>query len=139
MHKELKVYLNSIKCPICGAQVDMMEWANPVSKRGCNFFCVANPVHYGIYYIHWERPYRLEKELAIVSDKTHQYEVEQTHYIGINPVKHTQIRIYNIDGEGRVIEGHKSKQFFYQKHLFDYQSANKEKFLNRIKTILVFQ
>jgi hypothetical protein len=139
MDKHLKTYLNSIKCPVCGAQVDMMDWANPVSKRGCNFFCVTTPAHYGIYYVHWEQPYRLEKELAIVADKKHEFEIEQTHHISVNPVTHTDIKIYDIDGEGRIIEGHKAKRFFYQKHLFDFQSCTKEKFLNRIKTILVFQ
>jgi hypothetical protein len=117
----------------------MFDWAKPVSKKGNNFGCVYDPKHYGIYFVHWEMPYRIEQETVMIQDSSHEYEILQTsHYIG-KPLVGTRIRMWDIDAEGRVIESSDFKDFNFNKPLFDFAKANKEKLLNRIKTILVFQ
>lgn len=117
----------------------MFDHTKPVSKRGHNFGCVYDPNHYGLYFVHWDLPIRIEKETAIVCDKSHQYEIEQTSYVSGQPFLSTKISMWDIDPEGRVVNSTKVKDFIFNKHLFDFAKSNKEKFLNRIKTILVFQ
>lgn len=141
MDKAAKMFLNSLKCPVCGAQIDLFSWVitRVGSKKGHNFGCAAEPSHYGIYFMHWEVPHRLELESALVTNNGHQYEVRQTHYLGGKPVNFTEIRIWDIDAENRVINSSVFKSFNFDKHLFDFSKTNKEKLVNRIKTILVFQ
>lgn len=139
MDKAAKLFLNSLRCPVCRGQVDMFDWAKPVSKRGHNFGCVYENYHYGIYFVHWEQPYRIELETATVCDKSHQYEIEQRGYVPGVKMGYTQIRIWDIDAEQRLINSSNFKSFGFNKHLFDFSKSNKEKLLSRIKTILVFQ
>lgn len=139
MDKVAKLILNSLRCPVCRGQIDLFDWAKPVSKKGHNFGCVYDPTHYGIYFVHWDIPIRIEKETAVVCDKSHQYEIEQTSYVSGQPFLHTRIRMWDIDAEQRVVNSGEFKDFGFNKHLFDFAKTNKEKLLNRIKTILVFQ
>lgn len=139
MDKPAKLILNSLRCPVCRGQIDLFEWAQPVSKKGHNFGCVYDPLHYGIYFVHWELPIRIEKETATVCDKSHQYEIEQTSYVSGRPFQHTRIRMWDIDPEGRVPNTSQFKDFAFNKHLFDFTKTSKDKLLSRIKTILVFQ
>lgn len=139
MDKAAKLFLNSLKCPVCGGQIDLFEWAKPVSKKGNNFGCVADPSHYGIFFVHWEQPFRLEQEIATVNVNGYQYEVIQHYWMGGLKVEITTIYIHPIDPEQRRIDGSKSKCVTFQKHLFNFSQTNKHKLINKIKTILVFQ
>ncbi len=139
MDKAAKIILNSLRCPVCKGQIDLFDWAKPVSKKGNNFGCVYESKHYGLYFVHWEMPYRIEQEIVIVNDASHEYEIHQTSYVSGRPFLSTQIRMWDIDPEGRVISSSEFKDFNFNKHLFDFSKSNKEKLLNRIKTILVFQ
>lgn len=117
----------------------MFDWANPVSKKGNNFGCVADPSHYGLFFVHWEQPYRIEQEVATVNVDDYQYEVIQYSWMMGKPNILTSIYIHPIDPEQRRVDGAASKCINFQKHLFDFKSTTKEKLINRIKTILVFQ
>ncbi len=139
MDKVAKLILNSLRCPVCRGQIDLFDAAKPVSKRGHNFGCVYEPEHYGVYFVHWDLPIRIEKETAIICDKSRQFEIEQTSYVSGQPFLSTRIRMWDIDPEGRVINSSEFKDFNFNKHLFDFSKSNKEKLLSRIKTILVFQ
>jgi hypothetical protein len=52
---------------------------------------------------------------------------------------HTKITIRDIDPEERILDNVKPKVFKYEKELFDFSKTNRDKILNRIKTILMFQ
>lgn len=143
MDKVAKQILNSLKCPICGSQIDLFEWAKPVSKKGNNFGCVAEPSHYGLFFVHWELPYRIEKEDVMIYNGSHLYDIQQEHYIANTSgrVKITRTRIYirDIDEEFRIIDNGVFKTFAYNKLLFDFAHTTRDKVINRVKTILVFQ
>lgn len=141
MDKTAKLILNSMRCPLCKAQIDIIEpRPNPSYESwSSNFGCVADPEHYGIWFVHWEGPPpRIVREMIVVNEGDHQYKVVQ---IVEQFTSSTTIKIYDIDAEQRVIygRGHEVRTFQFNKHLFKFSNTNREKILNRIKTILVFQ
>jgi hypothetical protein len=101
---------------------------------------VADWQHYRIWYEHWEGPHRLEKENVIVYEGRHCYEIEQRYNLKLPvPFETTELRIYEVDAENRIIDTKKVGLFTYNKKLFDFSQTNREKIINRVKTILVFQ
>jgi hypothetical protein len=134
-----KKILNSLKCPICGGQIDLLTYKKPISSKGNNFGCVVDQMHYAIFFVHWEAPIRIEKETVMLYEGTKLYEVKQEHYFLGRPVPCTDIYIKPVDLENRVLDNIKPKHFHFNKLLFDFTKTNREKLLNRIKTILVFQ
>lgn len=134
-----KKILNTLKCPVCGGQIDVFDWAEKNTKRGVNFGCAYNREDFGIFFVHWEQPIRIEKEVAIVYEDKHQYEVIQEHYLFGGKVTNTLINIRDVDAENRVLDSSKTKKFTFNKLLFDFSKTNRAKLVNRIKTILVFQ
>jgi hypothetical protein len=136
MDKLAKTILNSMKCPVCGGQIDMIEG---IPKRGNNFGCVSGPYHYSVNFIHWEIPYRIDAEHVMIFHGRHAYDVHQSYYSGLIKFPQTSIIIRDIDAENRIIDGGDFKRFAYDKALFDFTKTNREKIINRIKTILVFQ
>lgn len=140
MDKATKVLLNSLKCPVCGGQIDLLDWTKSERKpKDQNFSCVYDPEHYGIWLVHWEQPIRLEVEQAIVYENAYQYKVIQRHYLNGTSVNLTTVTIREVDPEHRMLENVETKLFQYPKHLFDFKQTSKEKLINRIKTILTFQ
>ena len=133
----VKIILNSLKCPICQSQIDLLDWKDKRQGKHYNFGCVNNWEHYRLFLVHWEPVLRVEYETVVVYEGRHKYEVSQSE----NNV--TDIFIYNVDPEGRVIEQKDkpgpSSKFSYNKKLFDFSNTNREKVVNRVKTILVFQ
>lgn len=112
--------------------------------RTSNFSCAAIPEHFGIWFVHWDGPPFIESETVIINEGFHQYKiVQKSNFMFANnhtTVTHsTQLLICDIDAEQRLIEGSVPKFLHFYKHLFDFQKTNKEKLINRVKTILVFQ
>src|SRR5882724_2560010 len=112
MDKLAKTILNSMKCPVCGGQIDMIEG---VSKRGNNFSCVSGPYHYGMHFIHWEMPYRIDAEHVLIFNGSHAYDIHQSYYSGIIKLPQTSIIIRDVDAENRIIDGGNFKRFAYDK------------------------
>jgi hypothetical protein len=140
MDKAAKLILNSLKCPVCGGQIDLLDWTKLEQKpKDQNFSCVYDPEHFGIYLVHWEQPIRLEFERATVYEGSHQYQVTQNHWLAGFRTQRTVVLIREVDPEHRIIDTVKAKQFVYNKLLFDFNKTNREKLVNRVKTILVFQ
>ncbi len=132
MDKAVKQYLNSLRCPICFGQIDMIE------KRlidGNNFGCVNDNYHYNLFYQYWKQPFGLIQEIVRIYDKDHLYEVMQSSDGNL----FTEILVKNVDKEYRVIDKKKILQFRYDKKLFDFSQSNKDSILKRIKTVLIFQ
>lgn len=122
-----KKLLNSLKCPICKAPIDILKHSKP-----WNFGCAYEMDHYKI---------RLNdgycsSEQTSIYDKTHKYVlVKEFKDLKLN----TTIYIYNTDPEGRVGFSFIEKKVSTDLNLFDFRNFDKEKALNRIKTYLLFQ
>jgi hypothetical protein len=144
MDKAAKLILNSLRCPICKSQIDMLGHAQLSHKkqRPYNYCCASNAEHYGLWFIHWEQPIRIESETAIVYDGCYQYEIKQQHSgPGLLAPKpdYTEITVRKVDAENRIIDNIKPKVFDYYKRLFDFANTTRDKIVLRIRTILVFQ
>ena len=134
----VKQTLNALRCPICQSQVDLIDWKIPTSAIKYNFCCATDWEHYRLFFVHWEPVLRVEYETVVIYEGKHQYEIRQT------SSNKTFIFVRDVDAENRVIP--KSNQglvvapdFTYDKHLFDFAKTNRDKIVNRAKTILVFQ
>jgi len=122
MNPFFKKIINLMKCPICGGQLEGIS----------NFYCVYDKKHYALYINNYDVVFQIIKEEVLIFDKLKAYEILQCNTA-------TYIYVYNLDGFGNIINPYiKKPDFTFDKYLFDFQSSNKEKILNRIKTILVF-
>jgi|ERR1035437_21850 hypothetical protein len=124
MYKKVKQLLNSLRCPICGAQIER--------------FCVINSDHYKVFLN--RDNYNIEtdsirmEQVEIYNDK-HHYQIRKYH--NTQPIL-TVITIYNANAEG-IIYDNKYKHLDIKQDLFDFRDFNIKKAINRIKTILTFQ
>ena len=139
MDKALKFILNSLKCPVCRGQIDLittsLAFANK-TKLPFNYGCAANNEHYLIWLPTENNPnYILHYDKVVIYEGRYQYEIVQDYPIFPN----TQIIIRKTDLEHRVSEKDTWKIFEYSKILFDWKNTNRDKVVNRIKTILTFQ
>ena len=128
----VKKLLNSLRCPICKGQLDLMSYAVSSKPKKYNFSCVYDFRHYGIFLNHWDLPPVIHEEGVIIFEQPYRFDILQEN-------NNTQIIIYETDLEERVIDNIKPKVFKYDKLLFNFSKTSREKILNRIKTILVFQ
>lgn len=131
MDKATKIILNFLKCPLCGSQIDMF-----IDKgKRYNYACSSVSEHYKIWFHCTGYPAGVLVESVTIYDGSHQYEIIQNLFTDIK----TDIIIKSVDPEFRIVDKNKPKLFTYKKVLFDFQNTNKDKVMNRIKTILVFQ
>ena len=129
-----KLMLDSLKCPLCQGRIDMLGGGTPL-KGTFNYCCVNNWEHYHLWFPHWIPASTIEYEETIIYDKTHKYVVNQQ-----NDVDTTTLIVYEVDAEGNIIGDSYPKDVLpYSKKLFDFSKTTREKMLNRVKTILVFQ
>lgn len=149
MDKAAKTFLNTIKCPICKSPVDLVDWKVRSDIRKYNFCCSSNWEHYRLFFVHWEAIYYVEYENVVVYEGKHKYDISQF-YNGLGtsmtsmiqvPNQRTEIYLLDVDPENRVIDNTEKKapKFSYNQKLFDFSQTNREKIINRVKTILVFQ
>jgi hypothetical protein len=122
-----KEILNSLRCPICKAQVD----GNNYSIR---FYCVYVRDHYNI----WLKDGAVKRETVNIYDmsKLLKYEITQSYE---NNSTKTNILLENIDAEGREIFTFDEVSYKADIALFDFKNFNSEKALNKVKTFLVFR
>jgi len=140
MDKPAKVLLNSLKCPICNSQIDILDWSISRSQIDkYNFGCVDNYLHYRLWFTHWEIPYLIEKETVTIFNKDKQFEIKQYYYNNNFKVNKTEIYIRDIDQELRVLEHKKYKFLPVDYVLFDFSKSSESSILTRIKTLLYFQ
>lgn len=145
MDKSAKLILNTLRCPICRGQIDLISYMARRNPRPFNFCCANNHEHYGLWFIHWEQPPHIESERVIIYDNNFQYEIKVRHSLPVTvsgsslTSPSTDIYVWEVDDENRVIDKVTPKVFSYDKCLFDFRNTNRDKILARIKTILVFQ
>lgn len=137
MNSLIKKTLNLLKCPVCKSQIDLLGWKDKSDGRKYNFCCASNWEHYRLLFVHWEVMPYIDYETVVVYNDHHMYHVTQYFDNGNNK---TEIFIYEVDAENRIIDSKDKKtlKLSYDKKLFDFSQTNKEKIINRIKTILVF-
>lgn len=140
MDPQTKSLLNSLSCPICNGLVDLMSWRAGYPGRPYNFCCVNNWEHYRLFLNHWD-PFSLtggglEYETVIVYDqkRTACYEITQFHY------GETEIRRFDVDGNGLPIRDVKAKRLAFDLKMFDFRKiGSQEAMLSKVKTVLTFQ
>jgi hypothetical protein len=141
MDHSTKILLNSLRCPICTSLID----GNTVSG-----YCVANMDHYNARIANntgeplWiEIPPILVQEQVSIYEGKFRYQIFQSYANLVNnnyvTTDSSRIIIWDVDPEGRIIHSKHRPEFYYNKKLFDFRNTNKEKLINKIKTILVFQ
>lgn len=99
-----------------------------------NFCCANNWEHYHLWFEHWEPALLIIDEQVIIYEGNHKYIIYQE-----NDNNKTEMYIYKIDPEGNLIGNVNPKRLFFNRKLFDFSQTNREKIVNRVKTILVFQ
>lgn len=139
----VKTILKALRCPICGGALDLYE-LKPKAEQVYNFCCVNDWEHYRMWFVHWEPLLRVEYEKVVLYEGDYQYAIVQNNYgndknhlFGVNG--DTTITISKVDPEKRIIETLKPKNFWYTKKFFDFNQTNRDRIVNRIKTILTFQ
>lgn len=131
-----KAFLNSLRCPICGNQIDMYEPPKQTGASHYNYACATDSDHYVNEIDFKSISGFIRYEIVRIYDGSHLYEIDQ--YAG----GMTVLRVADIDPEHRLLPNKEGKLYQiacqFDKKLFDFQNTNREKILNRVKTLLVF-
>jgi hypothetical protein len=126
--------LNTLKCPLCGGLIDILEWKQALANAvKFNFCCVNDWEHYHLFLQYWDNPIEIQYERVCIYDGACQFDVLQT-----NATNQTDIHFYTIDPEKRIL-AKSHEPLIYSLKLFDFQHTNQEIILNKIRTILTFQ
>lgn len=130
----VKKILNSLKCPICDAPIDMTDY-----KKMYNYGCVRDINHYLICIKDDNLisvPF-LSVESVNIYDNCRKYQLTQIYDQFSTNVK-TEILVLEVDLEKRVQFNFKNNQLILDKKLFDFTNFNIDKAINRIKTVYTF-
>jgi hypothetical protein len=138
MNRQLKDFLNSLRCPLCQGQIDGFDWA-PVGAYASNFGCATANNHYKLQITNVQESFQLNRETVEVCGVEFKYIINQTYFLKNKPVQFTNISVRDIDPEQRLIDKLKRKEISFDKIMFDFGKTNKEKLLSRIKTVIVFR
>lgn len=125
MDSARKDALNRMKCPICGGQIEGVT----------QFHCVLSKTHYKFVIVEDIFPISITHEYVSVNDGRKQYYIIQT-------PNETEIYVHQLDGNYEIISPDKTKpapkSFKFDQKIFSFSETNREKLLNRIRTIIVF-
>ena len=125
MDPHLKAFLNSIKCPVCGGQIEGVE----------RFFCAFTKQHYSLYINSEVTPITITYEAVRLNEGKRQYYILQEE-------NKTEIYVFQLNGDYQIIPTDKTKtapkSIKFDKKIFSFTNTTREKLLNRVKTILVF-
>ena len=142
MDPEIKKFLNSIYCPICGSAIDLLNYIvqrsiayKSFSHNTFNFGCANNYRHYILFISHWIIPPSIDEERLIIIDKNKQYTITKNYN---SLVLEDQIVINAIDDEQRVLEHIKPKLISFDGKLLDLQKMSVERLISAIKTLITF-
>jgi hypothetical protein len=114
-----------MKCPVCGGQIDGVS----------SFHCAFSKRHYNVVIDTDSSPFRIIREYVRVNDGKKQYYIIQTQ-------SQTEIYIFQLNGDYEVVLPNKMepapKSIKFDKKLFEFSQTNREKLVNKVKTIIVF-
>jgi hypothetical protein len=127
----IKAILNNLKCPICQSRVDLYNYGKKMDSQ-YNFCCSLDSWHYRMWFPHWDKPPLYD--IVVIYEGNYRYNIDQRYSIA-----KTFIDIIEVDAEFNMINVHLNKTFQYDRIMFDYPNTDRDKMINRIKTILTFQ
>lgn len=128
----LKKLLNSLRCPICQCQIDMID-------RKSGYGCVNSLDHYVISVMKNDLGLpQLFTEIVNIYDGKHKYRLTKKYDSAPGASIKTEIMVFKVDPEGRVNFSFKNSSLTLDKELFDFSKFNVEKAINRIKTVFIF-
>ena len=147
---ELKEFLNSLKCPICNSQIDILPNKHYLERLNFNYGCSSDCEHYAIRLDHNYGSFvqgiasrhsikmqpELIKEQVIIYSGKYKYVIVKK-YNTFTP--HLTISSIIVDPERRVVDNINIKIDDFDINYIDFKNTNEESILNRIKTLLVFQ
>lgn len=149
---ELKEYLNSLKCPICNSQIDLLPSKHYLEILNFNYSCVSDAEHYALRIDNNYSSFvqglvsknkikmqsLLVKEQVIVYSGKYKFIVTKKHN---TLMPHLTISSIVVDPERRVVDNINIKISNFDINYIDFvnANANEEKILSKIKTLLVFQ
>lgn len=114
-----------MKCPVCGGQIE------GVSK----FHCAFSKQHYNIVINDDVIPFTIVREHVRVNDGHKQYYIIQS-------ANETEIYVHQLNGDYEIIPPDKTKpapkSLKFDKKIFNFLQTNREKLVNRVRTIIVF-
>lgn len=136
MNRKTKNFLNSLRCPICQSQIDM-------HRTYASYGCVLNHNHYSFLL---KVDNRLSRTYDVADpvmgcENVNVYDMNELKLYDIvqNYIFNTtEVFIHNIDKECRVIDDYKDKYIKFDVFLFDFQKFDRDKAINRIKTLVYF-
>lgn len=129
MDKQLKQLLNSLRCPVCKAQIDI---AGRGISRAYNYCCSSRPQEYMLWIRERSPTPTIVYDKIVVYDSSNKYIADQ-HYDD----KTTVFDVWNVDVEGNLTD-YSSKTVKLDYILFDYQKTDREGIIRRLKTVMVF-
>lgn len=132
---KIKQYLNSVRCPMCNCGLDGSPW----QKTGSWIYCVYDPNHYR-QFVDVDEVLDLLSirfEGIIIKTTIKKYSITKSYHNGA--IKFTTIAVNIIDGNGDIIEGSDKKESVVEGDVINLTPFNKEKVIERIKTVLLFQ
>lgn len=139
MDPVIKQFLNSLRCPVCKGQIDLIDSKNLKQQfKVYNYGCAQNYDHYVINYFN-AHGYRLEKEMLHIHDASHRYEVRKSYTVPGSKLIEVILSVFKTDAEGRVKDDVHLKSLSFKTDVIPFNGQGSEKMLNRIKTILLFQ
>ena len=129
MDKQIKALLNSLRCPVCGAQIDI---AGMGISRAYNYCCAAYPPEYMLWVDDLLSVPKIRYDKVVIYDGSKKYITDQGYV-----ANETVFDIWNVDAEGNVKDyNYKTVKLDYI--LFDYQKTDREKIVRRLKMVMVF-
>lgn len=130
--KSLIKLLRSIQCPVCKAPIDLYNGL--YNGRYC---CANYSEHYVVNFANEVIPPHntvIHKEICRFPYNGKYYSIFQNS--GEQP--HTNIRIFEADGEGRCIFSFEPVNLTLNQKVFNFVDFDIEQAVNRIETIMVF-
>lgn len=118
----MKIILDKWKCPVCNSALKQVNRAI--------FYCAINHLDFAVELLQDNC-----KELVVIRNQGYQYNIIQRHSEKYKNM--TDIYVHHLDSENRIYG--KSSHWKFDEIIFNFQCTDKEKILNRIKTIMVFQ
>ncbi len=145
-HKLARKILNSMRCPLCGGQIDLRSYKARKVTGGFNYGCATFPEHYQIKLDTWTdfNDAVLKEEAVNIEDGKRLYRAiffhpESKGTPGYQFLNDTGLTTWDIDPEGRCIEGTQSQTVWFKGDAIGFRQPGKDRILKRIKTLLTFQ
>lgn len=134
-NKILKNYCNKFNCPLCPCQLDGRGTFNGIVTLRCAW----NPDHFSVRF-NAEDVYNIFLILDILEylDIKNRKKFIIERQFESNAVRITYLKIYDVDGNGDVIQDKSPKVVSLPGNVFNFEKLDEKKLISAIKTVLIF-